>query len=115
MKENKEKMEEVFSFFQERCLWQFYSRAWDRKDNINGVCGDVIKLLTGERVELETPEDKCHYADSRILADELKKRCPWLLEMEDSERKAIIEDARDKLMALAVTNCRNPEIHNENY
>jgi vanadium nitrogenase delta subunit len=110
-----DKIEQLFLYFQERCLWQFHSRSWDREDNINGITDDVIKLLTGKRVEMETPEDKCHYADSRILVDDLKKRFPWILELKDSERSAVVEGARDKLMAVVVTNSKNAELNNENY
>lgn len=110
-----EKIDQLFLFLKERCLWQFHSRAWDREANINGVCDDVVKLLTGQRVEMETPDDKCHYADSRILVDQLKERSPWIFELEDFERKTVVEGAREKLMALAVTDSKNTELKNENY
>jgi vanadium nitrogenase delta subunit len=110
-----EKIEQLFLFFQERCLWQFHSRAWDREANISVTCDDLIKLLTGSRIEMETPEDRCHYADSRILADQLKTRLPWILTLSDDERRAVIEGARDKLMEVAVTNSKNVELNVENY
>lgn len=115
MKALQDKIEQLFLFFQERCLWQFHSRAWDREDNITGICDDIVKLLTGKRVEMETPEDKCHYADSRILVDELKKRFPWILELDDAGRKTVVEGARDRLMAVTVTNSKNAELNNQNY
>jgi Vanadium/alternative nitrogenase delta subunit. len=110
-----EKIEQLFLFFQERCLWQFHSRSWDREDNINGISEDVIKLLTGKRVSMETPEDKCHYADSRILVDQLKSRFPWIMEMTDADRRAVVEGACEKLTAVTVTNSRNAELTNQNY
>lgn len=115
MSELQDKIEQLFLYFQERCLWQFHSRAWDREDNINGVCDDVIKLLSGRRVEMETPADKCYYADSCILVDQLKKRFPWMLELNESERRAVVEGARDKLMTVTVTNSQNAELNNPNY
>lgn len=110
-----EKSEQLFLFFQERCLWQFHSRAWDRENNINATCEDLIKLLTGGRVEMETPEDKCHYADSRILVDQLKAKFPWILKLNDTERRTVIMDARDKLMSVTVVGSKNAELNNENY
>lgn len=110
-----EKIEQLFLFLQERCLWQFHSRSWDREDNINSISDGVINLLTGKRVPMETPEDKCHYADSRILVDQLKVKFPWILELSDSDRRAVVEGACEKLMAVTVTNSRNAELTNQNY
>jgi vanadium nitrogenase delta subunit len=110
-----DKIEQLFLFFQERCLWQFHSRSWDREENINSICDDVIKLLTGKRVLTETPEEKCYYADSRILVDQMKARFPWILELSDSDRSAVIQGARDKVMAVTVTDSKNSELNNQNY
>lgn len=110
-----EKIEQLFLYLQERCLWQFYSRSWDREDNISAICENLIKLLTGKKVIQETPEDRCHYADAVLLADQVKTKFPWILQLSDAERRDVIEGAFGKVMDVAVTNSRNAEINNENY
>lgn len=110
-----EKIEQLFLYLQERCLWQFHSRAWDREDNISVTCEDLIRLLTGEKVTRETPEERCHYADAVLLADQVKAKFPWILQLSDAERREVIEGAFGKVMEVAVTNSRNGELNNENY
>ncbi len=44
-----DKSESLVTFIQERCLWQFVSRAPDREENIDGVLTLVGILLTGGR------------------------------------------------------------------
>ena len=44
---------EVYGYIQERCLWQFSSRAWDRTENIDGVLGTLGDLLTNTPVTAE--------------------------------------------------------------
>ena len=106
---------EVFLYLQERCLWQFHSRAWDREDNISNIKTDIMKLLVDKKINNETLIDKCHYADARILADDLKRRFPWLMEMSETERNQILSDGFDKLFDVTVTHSLNAELNNENY
>ncbi|ADU27825.1 Fe-only/vanadium nitrogenase subunit delta [Ethanoligenens harbinense] len=110
-----EKTEQLFLYLQERCLFQFHSRSWDREENIHVTCEDLVKLLTGEKVLRETPEDRCHYADAVLLAEQVKEKFPWMLKLSDDERRDVIQGAFEKLMDVTVTNSRNAELNNENY
>ena len=106
-----EKVNEILSHIQERCLWQFHSRTWDREQNINGVLNDVAKMLTGEAVVAETPMEKSFYADAKILVEQIKEKFSWINEMGDSEKKEIIEAIKAKLIDITVTKSLNGELN----
>ena len=33
----KSQVDDLFDYVQERCLWQFFSRTWDRTENIEEI------------------------------------------------------------------------------
>lgn len=106
------KIDEILEFIQERCLWQFHSREWDRTDNINGIFDVLSKVLNGEKVDLKdvTLQKKCFYADGRILADQLIERFSFIKEMNESEKSELLSGVKDKLVNVAITKCRNEEL-----
>lgn len=106
------KIDEILEFIQERCLWQFHSREWDRTDNINGIFDVLSKVLNGEKVDLKdaTLQEKCFYADGRILADQLIERFSFIKEMNESEKSELLSGVKDKLVNVAITKCRNEEL-----
>lgn len=111
----KNKVEELTSFIQERCLWQFHSRTWDREENIEGVLTKVTGILTGEPLDIETAEEKCFYADAKILAAEFKDKFPWLNKLEKGQIKAVIEGVKERITEITVTKSLNGELNVENY
>lgn len=106
------KVDEITEFVMERCLWQFHSREWDRKDNINGIFDVLKKILNGEKVATEnaTLQEKCFYADGKILADQLKEKFSYLNEMDQKEITELLNGIKDKLVDIAITKCRNEEL-----
>lgn len=104
-----EKAQKVYDYILERCLWQFFSRNWDRERNINQILKNMAALFSGEEVPKETNLDKCYYADARILLEQLTERYPWLVECSAKEVKGIADQVTDKLMEVAVTNSLNAE------
>jgi V-containing nitrogenase delta subunit len=111
----KDRTEEVTSLIQQRCLWQFHSRSWDREENINGVLGQAAKILTGEKVVLETLFDRAFYADAKILVADLESKFQWLSKMENSQKKVILESVKHKLIDIAITKSLNGELHHSIY
>jgi nitrogenase delta subunit len=107
--------DEVAAFIQERCLWQFFSRAWDRQENIEGIIDLLGKILKGDKVNLETPADRCFYADAKILAGQLKERCPWIAEIAAEKLDEVLCDAKAKITEIAITKSRNAELRTANY
>ncbi|BBB89814.1 MAG TPA: V-containing nitrogenase subunit delta [Methylomusa anaerophila] len=110
-----DKIEALTAYVQERCLWQFYSRAWDREENINGVLGTVEVLLSGETPVLDTAQEKCFYADAKILAAELKTKFSWLGNMEKSEIEPLIAGVKQRIREIAIEKSTNCELHVPNY
>ncbi|MEH1823175.1 MAG: V-containing nitrogenase subunit delta, partial [Nostoc sp.] len=106
-----ERAAEVTKLIQERCLWQFHSRAWDREENINGVLNMTARILTGEKVVLETLTDRGFYADAKILAADLEIRFAWLSSMENSQKKAVLEAVKGMLVDIVITKSKNGELH----
>lgn len=104
-----EKALKVYEYIQERCLWQFFSRNWDRERNIKAILKNVASLFSGEEVPKETELDKCYYADARILLDQLMERYSWFEGLTAKEVRDIAEIVTDKLINLAVTNSLNQE------
>ncbi|MEH2074266.1 MAG: V-containing nitrogenase subunit delta, partial [Nostoc sp.] len=102
---------EVTKLIQERCLWQFHSRAWDREENINGVLNMAAQILTGEKVVLETLIQRGFYADAKILSADLEIRFSWLSNMENSQKKAVLESVKAMLVDIVITKSKNGELH----
>ena len=43
---------QLYNYVQERCLWQFFSRSWDRKENIDGIMAQAKKLFADAQAVL---------------------------------------------------------------
>jgi nitrogenase delta subunit len=106
---------DLFGFMQQRCLWQFFSRSWDRKENIDGIFGKLTELLLGEPLTLTTPMERLFYADAKILVDELRERFPGIATLGAEEVKALLQSAKDRLLDLAVTSSKNRELNQNLY
>ncbi len=111
----RERIDELSLFIQERCLWQFHSRSWDREENINGVLNKLAEILTGENIALETLQDKCFYADARILALEIKSRLTWVDGIDGAQLKTVIDGVKEKLLDITVTRSLNAELKIPSY
>ncbi|MBW4616057.1 MAG: V-containing nitrogenase subunit delta [Desmonostoc vinosum HA7617-LM4] len=110
-----ERTEEITSLIQQRCLWQFHSRSWDREENISGVLGLAAKILTGEQVVLETLIDRAFYADAKLLVNDLENKFQWLTKMDNVQKKAVLESVKHKLIDIAITKSLNGELHHSLY
>jgi nitrogenase delta subunit len=110
-----ERVEEMVAYIQERCLWQFHSRAWDREDNIAGVLSRTAEILTGREARDETEADRCWRADAKVLAAEFKSAFPWLGKAKPDEVEAALEGVKARMLELTVAKSRNEELRLQNY
>jgi V-containing nitrogenase delta subunit len=110
-----DRIEELSLFIQERCLWQFHSRSWDRKENIDGILAKVVAILMNDQLSLETLQDRCFYANAKILTSEIKNAFPWLGELDESQLKTLIDGVREKLLDVTVNRSLNAELNVPNY
>lgn len=104
-----DKIQAVYDFIVERCLWQFFSRNWDRERNIKGILTNVGLIYAGKEVARDTNQEKCYYADAKILLEQLMDKFPWFEEMNSKDVFAMTEKLIEKLMYLTVTNSLNAE------
>ena len=51
---SQQQLDNLFDYVQERCLWQFFSRTWDRKENIEGIIKQATTLLHGKQRQSAT-------------------------------------------------------------
>jgi len=110
-----EKIERMVDYIMKNCLWQFHSRAWDRKDQNEGVLTKTRQILCGERLSLETPADRCYWVDAVCLAEAFKERCPWLADMEREEVAELMRELHERMDYLTITGSLNQELTDQHY
>jgi nitrogenase delta subunit len=111
----KEKIESLVEFIQERCLWQFHSRTWDREQTIEGVLARTGQILIGEEKPAKDPAEKCFHADAKLLVADFRTRFPWLSSLTKEELHTILDGVKARMRELAITGSRNAELNVENY
>jgi Fe-only nitrogenase delta subunit len=111
----KDRIEELVDYIMKHCLWQFHSRTWDRKDQNVGVLTKTRQLLCKERVELETPADRCYWADAVCLVEAFRHNYPWLEKMDKTETAALINGLHERLDFLTITGSLNLELTDQHY
>lgn len=110
-----DKVDDLFGYVQERCLWQFFSRTWDRQENIDGVLNQAAALLADNEPVRETPMDKLHYADAKVMVNDLRERFPWLKGVNEGESRALLDGLKARLVDTAITRSSNRELNHHLY
>jgi nitrogenase delta subunit len=108
-------LDEVYEYVQERCLWQFFSRAWDRKENIDGTLAATAALLAGETPKKETPMERLFYADASILAGDLRSRFPDFATTQPAEIRSLFTELNERVTEITITKSRNRELEQKLY
>lgn len=111
----KHQIEQLTDYIMKNCLWQFHSRTWDRKTQNEGVLTKTTQLLCNERVDLETPADKCYWVDAVCLADAFKERFSWLSGLDKNEIKSVMKGLHEHLDYLTITGSLNLELTDQHY
>lgn len=110
-----EKVDALFDYVQERCLWQFHSRSWDRSENIDGILAKAADLLAGREPAAETPMERCFVADARIMVSDFRSHFPWIAAADEAEVTELLSGLRERLTDLAITRSRNHELNHTLY
>jgi nitrogenase delta subunit len=111
----KERVELMADVIMKNCLWQFHSRAWDRRSQNEGILTKAAQILCGERVELETPADRCYWVDAVWLADDYRARFDWIAALNKDEIKATIKALRERMDFLMIDGSLNLELTDKHY
>ena len=110
-----DKVGDLYGYVQERCLWQFYSRNWDRSENIDGVLAKATDLFLGKTPETPTPQDRLHLADAKILVNDCRNRYSWVKDASEEEFRKIIAELHARLTDIAITSSKNHELTHSLY
>jgi len=110
-----DKIDDLYGYVQERCLWQFFSRTWDRHENIDGVLGKAYELFTGTEPARETPMDKLFYVDAKALVDDCRARFPWIKESGAAEVRELLDGLKARLVETVITKSTNRELNHHLY
>lgn len=111
----KDRMEQLLNYIMKKCLWQFNSRAWDRRKQNAGILGQTAQILCGETPVHETANDKCYWVDAVLLAREYRARFPWINELSHDEIKALIKALHERLDFLTIDGSLNTELTVQHY
>jgi V-containing nitrogenase delta subunit len=111
----KTRVDELYTYVQERCLWQFFSRTWDRKENIEGVFDNVVRLLTDEEPARGTPMERLHYVDALTVVKDFKEQFPWITDCKAAEIKDLMDEVKARVTDITVTHSKNHELSHHLY
>ena len=107
--------EKIYAFVQERYLWQFHSRVWDREANINGILTGTLQLLSGKQPARESAAEKCWYVDAYTFANDIKTKFPEFLQLGEAARETVFGELKAKLTDVMITRSLNCEVRIPNY
>jgi len=110
-----DKIEDLFDYVQVRCLWQFFSRTWDRQENIDGVLGKAYELFTGKEPSLKTPADKLYYADAKTMVADCLASFPWIKQASEAEIRQVLDGLKVRLVDNVITKSTNRELTHHLY
>lgn len=111
----KKRMEQLLDYIMKKCLWQFHSRAWDRRNQNEGILTRTKQILCDEHVSIETPAERCYWVDAMIMAEAFRERYPWVSETPKEEIAAIMQDLRERIDFLTIDGSLNQELTDQHY
>ncbi|MGD8399987.1 MAG: Fe-only/vanadium nitrogenase subunit delta [Bacillota bacterium] len=101
----------LYSFIQERYLWQYYSRTWDREENIHHIMDEFVKILSGVTTVGASPKERYFYAEAATVAAETKRKFPWLGKLDRAELESLAASVKAKLLDVMVARSQNGELN----
>jgi len=110
-----QRIEALLDHIMKKCLWQFHSRAWDRKEQNEGILTKARQILCGEHVVIETPVDRCHWVDALALAEAYRSKYPWINTLDKAEITALMQGLHERLDYLTITGSLNLELTDQHY
>jgi nitrogenase delta subunit len=110
-----EQVKQLVGYVQERCLWQFFSRTWDRQENIDGIMEAAAALLSGEKPKRDTPMEKLFYVDALEMVKDFRTRFPWIASLTPIEAKDLIAGLKAEMIDIAITSSLNQELTHSLY
>lgn len=110
-----DRVAQLTDYIMKHCLWQFQSRAWDRKDQNEGILGKTEQLLCGEPVVLESPADRVYWVDAVCLVDAFRERFDWVKALDKDAIKEVMKSLHERMDFLTITGSLNLELTDQHY
>jgi len=111
----KDRIDQLTDYIMKNCLWQFHSRAWDRKTQNEGILSKTTQILCNEPVAHETPADRCYWVDAVCLADAYRQRFAWLSGLSTDAIKDLMAGLHERIDYLTITGSLNLELTDKHY
>jgi nitrogenase delta subunit len=100
---------------QKRYLWQFFSRSWDRVENINGIVAAATDMFLGVQPAKHQPMDRLFYADAKEMVKDFEEKFPWIETLEPTKLKEVMERLKSELVDHTITRSLNHELNHSLY
>lgn len=107
--------DDLYNYVQERCLWQFFSRTWDRTENIEGVIAQATDMLLGKEPKRSTPMERLHMVDAKTMVDDFRVRFPWIEQASEGELLELMRELKERVTDIAITHSKNHELTHSLY
>lgn len=105
----------LLDYFQKNTLWQFFSRDWDRKENLDGMFEALGKLVRKTPPARDTPAQKAYHAESVVMLQEIHAKVPGFEELSPEAAGAALEEVKKELWDIVITHSKNEELTAELY
>lgn len=103
---------ELYKYIQQKYLWQFYSRNWDRENNINGILDAAKELIITGKCSLgDSLTDKHYYSEAKIVVSDIKRDLKFVEGLNEKGVTDLIDGVKAKLIDVTVTNSLNGELN----
>jgi vanadium nitrogenase delta subunit len=107
--------QELFDYVQKRYLWQFFSRSWDREENIEGIVNAADDMFHDRPVKKQTPMDRLFYADALEMVKDFKENFPWIATLQPTRITELLNELKTELREHTVTKSLNHELGHSLY
>ena len=111
----RDRVYQLEDFILRNCLWQFHSREWDRWRQNENILGQATAILCDEPVDTSTNELKCYWVDAISLAENYRKKYPWINAMSVPEKKELMALLKARIDFVTITGSLNEELTVKRY
>lgn len=112
---SEQQVKQLFDYVQARYLWQFFSRSWDRKENIEGIIATATDMLHGKKSATHTPMDRLFYADAKEMVKDFRENFPWIDQLAPTEVTELMHGLQEMLTDHTITRSLNHELNHSLY
>jgi vanadium nitrogenase delta subunit len=112
---SEQQVKQLFDYVQVRYLWQFFSRSWDREENIEGIVNAANDMFHDRPLKKHTPMDRLFYADAKEMVKDFKENFPWIETLEPTRITELLEALKAALREHTITKSLNHELNHSLY